>query len=580
MVMRFWREYLSRKKGTLLLAFLFMAILAGTQAAYVWLVTQMGNYTESLAISPDAENGTMAFAFKIAPMIFSITVFAGISMYIQSILTNKVALSTIRDLQSDMFAKTQRADFAVLSSRAGGSLVSRFINDVTILTGALLRTMTNLGRYLLTCISVIAVMFWTDPVLSGIILVIYPMVLFPLVALSRTLRGNSTAAQSQVGIVTSKLTEAFGGARMVKTYGLEDMQDKKLQKTFTDRFKLYLKLVTNQARVDPIMEIVGGLAIVGVILAGTWRVLSGASTAWDVAGVFGGLVILTPRLRALGTLNNVIQEGLAALSRMFELIDETPKIVDRADAKPLNIQSGEVVFDNVSFTYADGTRALGGISLTAKPGQTIALVGPSGGGKSTIINLIPRLYDTTGGSVSIDGQDVRGVTTASLRAAMALVSQDVTLFDDTIRANIAFGRPDASDADIIEAAKAANAHDFIDILPEGYNSPAGQGGSNFSGGQRQRIALARAILRDAPILLLDEATSALDAESESKVQTALDNLSKTRTTIVIAHRLSTVRGADMIYVLDNGKIVENGKHDALMANGGLYAKLRDLQFSE
>lgn len=580
MISRLWRDYVSNHKATLFLAFFFMAVLAGTQASYVWLVTQIGDFAEGLDTAKNATEGTMEFAVKVAPLVIGITALAGASMYVQSILTNKVALSTIRDLQVDMFKKTQRADYALFSRQASGSLVSRFINDVTILTNALLRTLTNLGRDLLTIIAVIAVMVWKDPILSGLVLIIYPLILIPLISLSRTLRGNSFDAQAQVGIVTSQLTESFTGARMVKTYGLEDDQDQRLHKTFTERLRLYLKLVTNQARVDPMMEVIGGLAIVGVIIAGTWRVLSGASTGWDVAGVFGGLVILAPRFRALGTLNNVIQEGLAALSRMFDLIDEQPKITNSPDARALIISGGSVKLDAVTFTYADGTQALSGVTLEAKPGQTIALVGPSGGGKSTIINLIPRLYDASSGSVSIDGQDVRDVTLESLRDNLALVSQDVTLFDDTVASNIRFGKLSASQEEIEDAAKAAAAHDFILALPQGYDTRVGEGGNSLSGGQRQRIALARAMLRDAPILLLDEATSALDAESEAQVQDALDRLSEGRTTIVIAHRLSTVRKADKIFVLENGEIVESGKHASLMKKDGLYAKLRRLQFSE
>ncbi len=580
MIARLWRDYLSKQKGTLILAVFFMAVLGATQGSYVWLVTRIGDFAENLSAADGAQEGTIQFALLVAPLVMGLTTLSGISMYAQSILTNKVALSTIRDLQVDMFENAQRSDYALFSRQDGGSLVSRFINDVTILTAALLRTLTNLGRDLLTIFSVIAVMVWTDPLLTLLVLVIYPLILLPVISLSKTLRGNSSEAQAQVGIVTSQLTEAFAGARMVKTYGLEDMQDARMHETFSERLSLYLKLVTNQARISPMMEAIGGVAIIGVILAGTWQVLSGTSSGWDVAGVFGGLVILAPRFRALGTLNNVIQEGLAALSRMFELIDEQPTIVDAADAKPIELRGGEVVFDNVSFAYEDGTQALRNVSLTVGAGETVALVGPSGGGKSTIINLLPRLYDVSAGSVSIDGQDVRNVTMKSLRENMALVSQDVTLFDDTIGANIAFGKPGASQDEIVAAAKAAAAHDFIIAQTGGYDSPAGASGGNLSGGQKQRIALARAILRDAPILLLDEATSALDAESESKVQSALETLTQGRTTLVIAHRLSTVRRADKIIVLDNGQVAESGKHDALMKQDGLYAKLRDLQFRE
>ena len=290
------------------------------------------------------------------------------------------------------------------------------------------------------------------------------------------------------------------------------------------------------------------------------------------------MLILSPKLRALGTLNNVVQEGLASLTRIFDVIDEQPTIVELPNATVLTESDGHVALKEARFIYADGTEALSAVTLEAKPGETIALVGPSGGGKSTIINLIPRLYDASAGKVTIDGIDVKQMTLSSLRSAMALVSQDVTLFNDTIAANIGFGDEFASKDDIIEAAKAADAHDFISLLPNGYETILGEDGAGLSGGQKQRLSIARAILRDAPILLLDEATSALDAESEAKVQAALDRLSNGRTTIVIAHRLSTVQKADRIYVLDKGKIVETGTHKSLSKKrGGIYAKLRELQ---
>jgi len=298
-----------------------------------------------------------------------------------------------------------------------------------------------------------------------------------------------------------------------------------------------------------------------------------------IAGLLTAIVAMAPRVRALGTLNNVVQEGLAALHRVFEVIDQQPSITEKIDAIALNDIQGHVRFENVSFSYEDGTQALINLNLEAEPGQTIALVGPSGGGKSTILNLLSRLYDVKDGHIRIDDHDVRDVTLSSLRNSMALVSQDITVFDDTILANIGFGDQSASQHEIEAAAKAAAAHDFILEQPEGYQSRVGEDGGKLSGGQRQRITLARAMLRDAPILLLDEATSALDAESEAKVQSALDRLTKGRTVFVIAHRLSTVRNADKIYVLDQGQVIESGTHTSLLKKKGMYAKLSELQFN-
>jgi len=579
MIGRLWRSYVSKHKAPLFLAFAFMVVLAATQAAYVWLIKYVIDFAGKMTSGGATENA-IAFGKIVIPLIVGITLVSALAMYAQSILTQKVALKTIAGLQKDMFGSLQRADFARFGREPTGNLISRFINDVSILTNALLRAMTNLFRDVLTMIGVLATMFWMDWVLSLIILLVYPLVIAPIQKLSKVLRGNSSEAQSHIGTLTSALNENFSGVRMVKTYGLEAREQARLGQTFDERVRLYLKLVTNQAKVDPLMEVVGGAIISLVFVIGVYRVLGGHMTGGSIAAIIGAILLLAPKARALGTLNNVVQEGLTALGRLFEIIDDTPKITDAEDAKALSVTDGEVTLSDVHFNYNEDVKALSGVTLTAKPGQTIALVGPSGGGKSTIINLIPRLYDVTSGAVSIDGQDVRGVTLESLRETIALVSQDVTLFDETVADNIAFGLKGPSQAQIEAAAKAAAAHDFIMALPKGYATLAGEGGNQLSGGQRQRIALARAILRDAPILLLDEATSALDAESESQVQAALDTLSKTRTTIVIAHRLSTVRKADRIYVLDAGKIVESGKHAALMKKGGLYAKLRELQFTD
>lgn len=360
---------------------------------------------------------------------------------------------------------------------------------------------------------------------------------------------------------------------MVKLYGLENHEADKLETSFIKRVQLYLKLVTNQARVDPMMEVFGGLAIAGIFAAGIYLVSAGEITGGTVAAVLGAVLLLAPRVRALGTLNNVVQEGLSALGRIYDIIDETAQITDRKDARDLTSPQGRIVIDNLHFAYAEDT-TLDGISITADPGQRIALVGPSGGGKSTLISLIPRLYDIQKGRITIDGFDIRDIRLDSLRRAIALVSQDVTLFNDSIAYNIGLGDLSASREDIISAAKAANAHDFITALPQGYDSIIGENGGTLSGGQKQRLSIARALLRDAPILLLDEATSALDSESEAKVQAALNRLSKGRTTIVIAHRLSTIETADHIYVIDKGKIIESGHHKALLKKKGLYAKLQ------
>ncbi len=555
-----------------------MVALALATAAYTWVVNFIVESANSSIKTSDGIDNARQYALLILPILLGITFVSGVSNYAQRILANSIALNAVGQLQKQMFSASHRSDFAAFNRLPIGERISKFTNDVTVISNALIRTLSNLIKDLLTVIFTIAFMLWQNWLLS-LVMAVFILALIPIIEISRRMRGSANEVQSHIGTITSQLKESFGGARMVKTYRLEDEENARLGQSFDERIRLYLKLVTQQARVDPILEILGGLAIAGVVIFGVYQVSSGSATAGSIAGVLTGLLVLSPRLRALGTLNNVIQEGLAALTRIFDVIDEQPKIVDRENAKDLNDPRGDIVFDDVSFAYADRTEALKNVTLNAKAGETIALVGPSGGGKSTIINLIPRLYDVSNGAVKIDGQDIRGVTLESLRKSIALVSQDVTLFDDTVANNIGFGDLAATREEIIAAAKAADAHGFIENLPNGYDTRVGEDGDNLSGGQRQRLSIARAILRDAPILLLDEATSALDAESEAKVQAAMERLAQGRTTIVIAHRLSTVQNADRIYVLDQGQIVETGTHKTLSRKkNGLYARLHKLQF--
>ncbi len=579
LVGRLWRDYVRQHLGTLLLAFLFMAIVASTTAAYTWLFKFIIESMQGGGVGASAGDKTLNFVKLVVPVVLGLTALSGICLFVQSVLSNKVALNVVGDLQKSMFAALQKFDYEQLTKNSVGTHVSRFTNDVNVVASALLRAMNNLVRDVLTLVLLVGAMFYHNWQLSLVVLLVYPLAIWPIIKISKKIRGTSHEAQAQMGRITSLLNESLAGTRMVRTYNLENYEEKRLGAAFTKRISLYLKLVTNQARVDPVMEVLGGIAVAGVLAFGVYQMAIGSTTGSTLVAVLAALGLAAPKARALGTLNNVVQEGLAALHRIFAVIDERPTITEAKDAADLSEVKGALEFDNVSFAYADGTQAIQGLSFKVKPGETIALVGPSGGGKSTIINLIARLYDVADGSIKIDGQDIRNVTLVSLRRAVALVSQDITLFDDTVAANISFGRMDASAEDVETAAKAAAAHEFIMELSHGYQTKVGEAGGKLSGGQKQRIALARAMLRGAPILLLDEATSALDAESEAKVQSALDILTKGRTVFVIAHRLSTVKTADRIFVLDKGKIVESGNHEALMKKDGLYAKLRALQFS-
>lgn len=566
---RLWRDWLWLRRGMVVLALVLSAITAAAAASYAGVI----------AWTFDKLNSGAADFFPLAPLaVVGLAAIRGVSLYLQTVQTNRLALNVMQDLQNAMFAKLMQADFARLQAEGTGSLVSRFTNDITLLRETIVRLSNNLMRDVLTVIITIGVMLSLDWMLSLLILVVYPIAAWPVIRIGQRLRKTSSQAQAQMGEVTGQLEESFSGARMIKTYGLEDHETERARKSFFERLRFLLKITENKARVDPILEVVGGLAFAGLVAFAGWRMLEGETSLGNIIGVLTGIAVISPAIRALGTLNAVVQEGFAVLERVFTVLDTEESVTTALDAPALDVTAGAVELDGVGFAYPDGSVALNKISLKADPGQTVALVGPSGSGKSTILNLLPRLYDHQSGRITIDGTATNAVSLASLRRSMALVSQDVTLFDDTVRANIGFGDLDAGDDAIIAAAKAADAHDFIMALPDGYDSPVGPRGGNLSGGQRQRLSIARAILKNAPILLLDEATSALDTESEQRVQTALEHLSQGRTCLVIAHRLSTVRRADWIYVMEDGRIAEQGRHDDLIACDGLYARLCRMQF--
>lgn len=566
---RLWHDWVAKRPTLVALGLSLSVVTAGAAASYAGLIAWTFNLLEERS----------ADFFPLAPMvIIALTALRAVSLYAQTVQTNKMALHVMQDMQNAMFSKLVHADFARLSREPVGGLVSRFTNDITLLRETLVRLANNLVRDVFTVIGAIAWMLYLDWMLTAMILLVYPIAFYPVLRIGQRLRKTSADAQSQMGAVTSQLEESFSGARMVKTYGLEDYETERAGKSFAERLRFLFRITENKARVDPILEVAGGFALAGLVAFAGWRLMNGETSIGNILGVLTGIGVMSPALRAIGTLNAVVQEGFAVLERVFAVLDEVDTVVPALDAPTLSAPAGEVALSGVRFAYPDGTLALDGVNLVARPGKTVALVGPSGSGKSTVLNLIPRLYDVTDGQVDIDGQDVRAVSLASLRGSLALVSQDVTLFDDTVRANIAFGKLDASDDEVVAAARAADAHDFIMELPEGYDSPVGPRGGNLSGGQRQRLSIARAILKDAPVLLLDEATSALDTESERRVQAALERLSEDRTTLVIAHRLSTVRDADWIYVMQDGQVREEGRHEDLLARGGLYAKLCKLQF--
>jgi len=571
LVRRLWREWMRPHAGTLAIVLLLVALVAGATGLYPVLIKA----------AFEAFTAKDERAILLAPIfVIVVTSVKGFSLLALTILTNRVVTRIEADMQTALYGHLIDADLAQLGRESPAALTQRFTTDFAFIKEALTRLSTVFLREVATIVALVAAMIWIDPVLTLVAALAAPFIAQPIARIGQKLRRVSTSTQEQIGAMASLVSESLSGARIAKTYGLETYLKGRAADSFNEVRRLKMKAANARGRLDPLLEAGGGFAVAGVLTLIGWRILDGSSTVGDFTGFVSALILAAQPIRALGNLNAIVQEAIAALTRYFSVMDEPPQIRSRPGAPALQVDAGEIRFSGLSFQYRDDTVALDRIDLVVPAGCTTALVGRSGSGKSTLLSLVPRLYDVTGGAVLIDGQDVRDVTLESLRRHVAVVSQDVVLFDDTVRANIAFGRPEASDAEIEEAAKAAAAHDFIMRLPEGYATRVGPGGGRLSGGEKQRISLARAFLKNAPILLLDEATSALDSESERLVQTAITKLMRGRTTLVIAHRLSTVREADLIVVMEGGRIVETGTHAGLIASGGAYARLHRMQLAD
>jgi len=571
LVRRLAKNFIRPHAGMIVLAFACMGIGAGSMALRAWLMQPM---LDRIFVGREA-----SLLIVIAGAALVLAVVKGLADYGDAVLMSRVGQRVITDVQSALYARLIRADLAYFNANASGTLISRFTNDVLLLRNAAANVLAAIGKDAVTVVFLMALMFYQDWVLAFSACFAFPLAIRPIVGIGRRMRRVSANTQIEVGQLTTLLSQTFQGARHVKAYGMEAYEEGRAAVLFERIFRLVDRANRTRSRASPLMEALGGTAVAVVIAYGGYQVIDGTRTPGAFFSFITALLLAYQPLKSLANLNASLQEGLAAAQRVFDVLDIEPDIQDQPGAWPLSVAGGEIRFDEVRFGYQPHAVALDGISLTVPAGSTVALVGPSGAGKSTVMNLIPRFYDVSSGGIAIDGQDVRTVTLSSLRGALALVAQEASLFDDTVRANIAYGRLSASEAEIEAAAAAAGADRFIAELPKGYDTLVGEHGMRLSGGQRQRLAIARAMLKDAPILLLDEATSALDNESERQVQAALKRLMQGRTTLVIAHRLSTIVGADLICVMDRGRIVESGKHAQLLARGGLYARLYETQFA-
>ncbi len=569
---RLWATFVRPHAGWLAVAALAMAIVAATTALTAWL---MDPVVDKVFVEQDR-----SMLWLVGGAVIATFALKSAASYFQDALLARVGQRIVADVQLRLFGHLLEQDIALFQSRSSGGLISHFTFDVQALRQAVSNAVVGLVRDGLSVIFLVMVMVYQDWLLSLIALVVAPLTVVPIQRLGKRMRRVSGDAQARMGELTTLLGQAFQGIRVIKAYAMEGAETRRVGTLIEEIFQLTYRQGRVRAAVQPIIDAFGGIAVAAVIVYGGFRVIEGATTPGAFFSFIAAVLMAYQPLRGLGKVSTTLQEGLAAAERLFALLDRQSAIAEAPDAQMLARAPAEVALRDVRFRYADGTEALAGVSLTAPAGKVTALVGPSGAGKSTVLNLIPRFYDVEAGAVAIAGHDVRSLTLASLRDAVALVSQEIVLFDDTVAENIRFGMPGASDAEVRAAAEAAAAHGFIEDLPDGYETRVGEHGTKLSGGQRQRIAIARAILKDAPILLLDEATSALDTESERQIQAALSRLMKGRTTIVIAHRLSTVQGADVIHAFEAGQVVESGDHRALVQRGGTYARLHALQFRE
>ena len=566
-VNRFWKDYIKPKKSLVILCLSLLGLVAVSYAFYPALIGFVFDALEAKNIN---------LLFQLAGLIVLISIVKAFAVYRQIQVVNKLVFSIIEEIQYKMTSKLIEADLSLITSQPPGHFVSRIVNDLNLIRDALVRVANSFVKDSLTLIAMICLMSWYDWFLAFLVLCVFPIAIYPIVRIGLDQRKASYNLQNHMENLISQLSETISNIPVIKAYNLERNQKERSKYNFNQLFLRLMKLNVGRARVEPILEILGGIAISVVIVSGAWRLGKVDFSVGDFAGFITAMLLMVQPARGLGSFNSVVQEGIAAANRIYQLIDQNPIVISSKSSGLIPSGNEIIQFDSVSFKYGK-IDVLKNISFKAEKGKVTAIVGASGAGKTTLLGLIERFYNVSQGAIYLGDQDLKDIKISSLRSKIAYVSQEASLFNDTIKNNIMFGNQDADFDKVKKAAQNAAAHDFIQSLPNGYDTQIGTGGNLLSGGQKQRIAIARAFLRDAPILLLDEATSSLDSSSESKIQYAMDKLAKGRTTIVVAHRLSTVRKADKIIVLDNGQIVESGSHENLIAKDGVYTNLCRLQ---
>jgi len=547
------------------------AIVGGMDGAFAWLI-------EPVLKKIFSGKDTGIF-FMIPFGIVALFAIRGITRFTYDVTIKLAGQKAVQDLSNEIYASTVRQDMAFFNRKSTGELMSHATNDLSTMQQGIANVLVGLFRDVLSACSLLGVIFYRNWQLAIFTMVVIPLTAYPAQLIGKKIKNASGRSLSIMGGMTAILQETFSGIKVIKAFGLERLATERFRTANLQYLHQFRKFIKYESLAMPVSETIISFGIAGVVYFGGSQVMSGRMTASEFFSFIAAMVMVFTPIKKLQSSYNSLQRSAGAAERVFKLLDEKRDIVERPGAITFQRSSGMVEFRDASFSYGDEP-VLQHVSLTARTNQMIALVGPSGGGKSTLVSLLPRFYDVTEGAILIDGHDIRDISLDSLVAQIALVDQETTLFHESIANNIRYGKPDATMAEVIEAATAAFAHDFIMQLPQGYDTSIGDRGVRLSGGQRQRICIARALLKNAPILILDEATSALDTESEKMVQKALDNLMMNRTTFVIAHRLSTVLHADNIIVLEGGRIVEQGRHDELIVNDGLYNRLHSLQFSD